>query len=411
MEERENKELTEAETEEGDSSGAFSFLLRSRRDNSVVTEIVANMTVLMFAAVIMIALVLGWTRELLEHEEYSRYGVFIQVTYIVIFGLTVAVFGWRLISRVIVKPIRVLVEATNKVAGGDLSCRVEDLDDNEIGDLAQAFNNMTSRLERNRLELESNLTQMKDMNESLARAQREVLSSEKLASIGRLAAGVAHEIGNPLAAITGYLEIISKREYLPEGDREMVERVQSEVFRINLIIRELLDYSRPQDESLAKVSLNEAIASTLTLMKAQKDFGRVEVTLELNDVPDLLSNGSSLQQLIMNLVLNSAQAMDNGGKLSISTSREERVGKDGVLLIISDTGPGIPEEIQDRIFDPFFTTKEPGKGTGLGLSICQRIVENMKGKIDLENKEQGGSLFRIWFPLDRRSSKDHPETT
>ena len=370
----------------------------ARAQSSIVSDVVLNMTILMLAAVVLIAIFVNWTYGYLSVEYATEYAPYIIIPYIIFFALTVAVYGWRLISRVIVTPLREILEATIRIAEGDLSHRISLDADNELGLLAGAFNKMSDRLEQNRWDLLSNLEEMKRLNEHLARTQRELLSTEKLASIGRLAAGVAHEIGNPLAAIAGYLEIISRRSYLEAKDREIVDRIQDEVKRIHEIIKELLDYSRPQDESLAKLDLIESIKSSLTLLSAQKGFERIELHTQLDSPALVRANRSSMAQLIMNLVMNAVQSMPGGGELRISTRPAEMDGKKGVELILEDTGAGIAPENLDRIFDPFFTTKQPGQGTGLGLSICLRIVENNSGKISVSSEPGKGTAFRVWLP-------------
>lgn len=364
---------------------------------SIGSEIILNMSILMIAAIVLIAIMINWMHSYLI-ADYITYARFLLIPYVIMFALTVAVFGWRLISKLILAPLRELLDATHQVADGDLSTRVHITENNEMGRLSAAFNEMTSRLEKNSWEVLHSLEQTRRLNQNLAQTQSELLSSEKLASVGRLAAGVAHEIGNPLSAIAGYMDILSRRDYLEGRDREMTERIQDEVKRISEIIKELLDYSRPQDKSVSSIGLNEYINSSLTLMSGQKGFDKIEVDLRLGEIPDFMANYSSVQQLIMNLVLNAVHVMPDGGKLTIATETAKLEGRDGVELTVTDTGPGIAAELLDKIFDPFFTTKDPGQGTGLGLSICMGIVENMKGKISVESNTGRGAIFKVWLP-------------
>ena len=365
---------------------------------SVVGEIVISMGILMLAAVLLITLMVNWTYTSLP-EEYLKYSAYILIPYILLFALTVSVFGWRLISRVIVRPLNALVEATRAVAEGDLSRRVPVLAENEMGLLTRSFNDMTERLSQGRAELEAQLNEVCRLNQDLAQTQRELLSSEKLASVGRLAAGIAHEIGNPLSAIAGYLDILARRQYLEAPDREMLGRVRDEVARIHEVIRELLDYSRPQNSVNEMLDLNEVVGGALSLLAmGQKNWGKIEVVTDAGPVPLVYGNRSAALQLVMNLGINACQAMPEGGRLTLTTDAAEREGRPGAALTVADTGPGIPPELQEKIFDPFFTTKEPGQGTGLGLSICLRIVENMKGKISVRSAPGEGASFLVWLP-------------
>lgn len=382
---------------EGELEEDGSMLDSGLNSLSIGSEIILNMSILMIAAIVLIAIMINWMHSYLI-ADYITYARFLLIPYVIMFALTVAVFGWRLISKLILAPLRELLDATHQVADGDLSTRVHITENNEMGRLSAAFNEMTSRLEKNSWEVLNSLEQTRRLNQNLAQTQSELLSSEKLASVGRLAAGVAHEIGNPLSAIAGYMDILSRRDYLEGRDREMTERIQDEVKRISEIIKELLDYSRPQDKSVSSIGLNEYINSSLTLMSGQKGFDKIEVDLRLGEIPDFMANYSSVQQLIMNLVLNAVHVMPDGGKLTIATETAKLEGRDGVELTVTDTGPGIAAELLDKIFDPFFTTKDPGQGTGLGLSICLGIVENMKGKISVESNTGRGAIFKVWLP-------------
>jgi len=388
----------ESSFKEGDHDRRL--LKKQEKAPSIASEIVISMSLLMVSAVILITIFVSWVN-LFPAEFVTRYSNYFLLPYILLFAATVAVFGWRLISRVVIRPLRELIEATDRVGRGDFDHKIEAGDSKEMVQLSRSFNLMTSKLARNRRQLEQHLEELKRVNQDLAQTRRELLSSEKLASVGRLAAGVAHEIGNPLASISGYLDLIGRRDYLKDNDREMLARVESEVTRIKNIIQELLVYSRPQDDSSAVCNLNNCVDSTVTLMRAQKGAEDVELRFKPGEPPPINANRSSLQQLVMNLVMNAIQAMPGGGKLVIETRAEERERIPGAVLSVADTGPGIPEEILDQIFDPFFTTKEPGQGTGLGLSICLRIVENLKGRIQVDSRPGRGTTFTVWLPAAR----------
>jgi len=368
---------------------------------NLLGEIVLSMSVLMFGAIVLITILVYFLQGYWPPEYVHRYAVIIIIPYILIFALTVGVFGWWVLKKQVLEPLHSLLEATEKVAGGDFEHRVDITRNREMKSLGLAFNNMTRRLAANHRELEDNVVELKRVNENLEKTQWELLATEKLASIGRLAAGVAHEIGNPLASINGYMQIMQRREYLETKDREILDRVQKEIHRMDDIINELLDYSRPQDQVFALTDLNEILDSSLTLLTAQKGFDKVDLSVDKGEIPLVDVNRNSVQQLIMNLVLNAVQAMEEGGKLNLETRKNKRDESEGVELVVSDTGPGIAEENLEKVFDPFFTTKEPGQGTGLGLSICLRIAENNHGKLSAENGPDKGAVFRLWLPASK----------
>jgi signal transduction histidine kinase len=354
--------------------------MNNKRFTGLLWEIVISLALLMVSALVLIGAVvlLMWQYQ----GEYQTFTPFILMLYILLFAIVISVFGYLVLNRVMLRPIRLLLEATEKVAAGDLDFRVDlsegrqAVSGNEITHLADAFNRMTERLKDNQTDLREHLQNLEKVNRDLKRTQDQLIFSEKLASIGHLAAGVAHEIGNPLSAILGYLEILERKPELNTEELDMLKRVKSEVNRIHHIIKDLLDYSRQQDETIEEVRLNAIIKDTMRLMEPQKTFKGIEVDLELDD---------SIPQ--------------GKGTLGLTTKiLKTDDGLEDIELSVSDTGTGIPEENQKKIFEPFFTTKEPGKGSGLGLSICQRIVESMSGKIEVMSGAGKGTVFIIRFP-------------
>ena len=262
-----------------------------------------------------------------------------------------------------------------------------------------------------------------------------------MASIGRFAAGVAHEVGNPLGAILGYTSILEKEETDREEAKDYLKRIEKEIERINRIVRELLDFARPSKFEIREVDVNRVVENTLSLLSYQKNFKNIETQLELQlDLPSIKGDESQLSQVFINIVLNAIDAMPGGGTLRIRTeeymienslqdtfpllgpprrksdpvesnySRLRKANPFSVVLTkfskgdrvvkarISDTGTGIKKEHIERIFDPFFTTKDPDKGTGLGLSISLRILESMGGEMRVESEVGKGSAFELYFP-------------
>jgi two-component system NtrC family sensor kinase len=360
---------------------------------------------------------------------------------IVLDAVVLIIFGSFLLSRVLVKPIKDLVRLTQNISHGDFGQRIEVTSKNEMGQLIGSFNRMIERLKENQESLENYLESLESANRQLKQAQEELIRTEKLASIGRFAAGVAHEVGNPLGAILGYTGILQKEGMDREESKDYLKRIEKEIDRISRIVRELLDFARPSKFEIKEVQINKIIESTLSLLSYQKSFKNVETQLNLqSDLPVIRGDESQLSQVFINIILNAVDAMPNGGSLGILTrthvvenldvDRFQRIyprrrksdpmesdysrmrkadpiaalfkqfseGDQLVKIQISDTGLGIRKEDLENIFDPFFTTKAPDKGTGLGLSISLRIVESLGGKIRVESEVGKGSTFEVYFP-------------
>jgi len=360
---------------------------------------------------------------------------------IVLDAIVLIIFGSLLLSRVLVKPIKDLVRLTQKISEGDFSQKIEETSRNEIGQLIGSFNRMIERLKENHESMENYLESLELANKKLKQAQEELIRTEKLASIGRFAAGVAHEVGNPLGAILGYTSILQKEGMDREESKDYLKRIEKEIDRINRIVRELLDFARPSKFEIKDVEIHLVIENTLSLLSYQKNFKNIESRLDLqSDLPKIKGDESQLSQVFMNIILNAVDAMPNGGILTIQTrthivealdeDRLQRVyprrrrgdpmesdysrkrkanpltalfkkfseGDQLVEIRISDTGIGIRKENLENIFDPFFTTKAPDKGTGLGLSISLRIVESLRGEIRVTSEVGKGTTFEVYFP-------------
>jgi len=233
--------------------------------------------------------------------------------------------------------------------------------------------------------------------DELSRTQAQLVHSEKLASLGVLAGGVAHEINNPLMVILGRTELMLMDEGLPEGINRNLETIRLETERIADIVQGLLTFSRKsRQEKMETLNLNEVLERTLMLNEHQLTIGNVRVKKELDPtLPPIQANAGQLQQVFMNLIINAHHAMPDGGQLAVRTGA---VPQNRVFIEIEDSGCGIREDDLNRIFDPFFTTKEEGKGTGLGLSVSRNIIENHGGLIGVESTVGVGTLFRIVLP-------------
>jgi len=231
-------------------------------------------------------------------------------------------------------------------------------------------------------------------NERLSRAQAELAAAERLATVGKLAAGVAHEVGNPLSGILGYLSLAQARA---KGDPQLgdfLQRIDAEVQRIDQIVRGLLDLGRSGRGAATDVSAAGVVENAVRLLGKGPDFEKVAVKLELPQDAVVRAESGALAQVVINLLLNAAQAMRGEGSILV---RAERAGGRWSLKV-EDTGPGISAEAQAHLFEPFFTTKQAGQGSGLGLAISRHLVESMGGALEAANREEGGARFTITLP-------------
>ncbi len=286
-------------------------------------------------------------------------------------GLTFGVAGW------ITRPVRELTGAVREVERGRSDVRLDVRGGDELGELAAAFNRMLGELRRVR-ELEAELGRQ-----------------GKLASLGVLASGVAHEINNPLGVILGYASHMERKLPPEDPNRRFVEEIRRESLRCRRIVQDLLQYVRVPRPARQAVDLHALLDEILDFAAHHIELGRVEVVRRWSpDVPPLRLDPDQMRQVALNLVLNAGAAMGGEGTLTVSTA----VGEGDVEIRFEDTGPGIPEEIRDRIFEPFFTTKP--RGTGLGLPITRQIVERHGGAIRIENREEGGARVVVRLPLD-----------
>jgi len=343
----------------------------------------------------------------------------ILIGFIIATTLIMLIFGAFLLSKTVIKPLEQLMTATRDFAEGDWDKRVEVEGEKEIAQLANAFNEMAERIQNNRVQLEENVKALRQINRDLERTRAELIYSEKLAGVGMLAQGVAHEIGNPLSSVLGYLELMERTPQLSEKVRDYIERSERELARVNVIIRELLDYSRPTKPARKPVEVDEVVSALLTLVTGQKRFRGIKFNRKVEpNLPNVMADRNQLLQVMVNLAFNAADVMPEEGVLEIGaalgkwaepTEAIYAVGNishdippdtSAVKLWIRDTGAGISPGNITKIFDPFFTTKEPGQGTGLGLAICVRIIEGFGAKLTVQSTLGEGSTFTIVFPLE-----------
>ncbi len=282
----------------------------------------------------------------------------------------------------IVRPVVRLSQAAAAIAEGDLNKRVEEDGPDEIGELAVAFNTMTTSLQQSQSELRE--------------TQGQLVQSAKLASLGTLSAGVAHELNQPLAIIRGIAQQIIADESLPEEIRADLEIIEGQTGRMVKIIRHLRTFCRMGTTDFTLVDVNEVVRNCFILVGAQLKAHNVEVDLQLADnLPSVLGDANELEQVFLNLITNARDALE--GKPDALITILSKVEDDRVIVEFRDNGPGIPDDVRPHIFDPFFTTKEAGKGTGLGLSISHSILKRHQGGIEFRN--DGGAVFTITLPI------------
>lgn len=295
--------------------------------------------------------------------------------------IIISVFLWYFFQRLITRPVQRMVAATNAVAAGNLSYKLEVKRNDELGHLGKSFNEMTR---------------------NLAEAQTQLYHSDKLASIGRLAAGVAHEINNPLTGVLTYSSFLLKRCKDDPEVKSDLEIIVRETKRCREIVKDLLEFARPISGDRKSVKINEVIERALNIVANQLNFKHIVVQKMLNDsLPEVRIDVGQIQQVFINLLVNAADAMgDEGGGISLFTSAVHLNGKKYVQIEVSDSGCGIPKENLSKIFEPFFSTKDQ-TGTGLGLSVVWSIIDKHQGTITVDSEIGKGTTFTIQLPVSQ----------
>lgn len=324
-----------------------------------------------------------------------RSGLGFVLGYTLFSGLVIGIFGYILFRRRLIAPIRSLRTATRRIAEGELGYQVRIDASRELLELCDSLNAMSRSLDSYRARTAEQLRNLEAANAELRQVQDELIRSEKLASVGRISAGIAHEVGNPLAAVLGYFELLGQGTEMPEMERDLLARAQRELERIHRIIRELLDYARPGHGEPCPTALGPVLTEAVKVVAPMPAMRGVQVTVALAEgLAPVMAEADKLHQVFVNLLINAADAIGGTGAVSF-TLREQ-----GELLVLEcrDSGPGFRTDDLPKVFEPFYTTKEPGRGTGLGLATCQRIVERYGGWIRASNHPEGGALITIGLP-------------
>ena len=295
-------------------------------------------------------------------------------------GIIIGIISAIILAQRITNPIKKLVEGTIKISRGDFTHKIKISTADEIADLAEKFNEMTSKLLKSKREVEE--------------ANKKLIQAEKLASIGRISTGIAHEIRNPLTSVKLNIQKVLSSPNIKEDEKEHLEIAQEGINQIDKIVKDILDFARVTrlnlDEFFLPNIIDESIKLVLNELKGK------EITIEKKfepDLPTVVVDADKLRQVFINLLVNSIEAIDNKGKIRITASSKD---KEFIKIRISDNGCGIPSEILPEIFEPFFTTKS--SGTGLGLANAKKIIEQHNGTIDVISKKGKGTTFEIIIP-------------
>jgi C4-dicarboxylate-specific signal transduction histidine kinase len=334
-------------------------------------------------------------------EQGTRRVARLLLFYLLLTGMCVALFSYVLLTYLIVRPLSRLTASAEQFGQGALEHHVDERGSAEAVRLARTFNHMAVLLRAEREALTQRLQELERTTRELQRTQRQLIHGEKLASVGRLAAGVAHEIGNPLTAISGLIELLRGGDLSPSEQAEFLRRIAAETDRIHGIIRELLDFARhdgPRTELEQRCELRLAIDDAVNLVRPQKDSREVQISVNVQpSLGEVTGSRARLTQVVLNLLLNAVDALAGRGQIAISAGALAEAGV--AVLRVSDDGPGIAPEIAQHLFEPFSTTKPAGKGTGLGLAVTHTIVESLGGSISAGNGDKAGAWFEVRLPL------------
>lgn len=323
--------------------------------------------------------------------------------YVALTGGAILVLMYVALTVLIVRPVDALTRASDRVARGHLDVVVPEEGAFEVAELAASFNSMATQLKADRRALEDKVRELTETAQNLASAQGHLVRSEQLASVGRLSAGLAHEIGNPLAAILGLLELLRGGDLDARETEEFLARIEAETQRIHRIIRDLLDFARTgkdEEEGPQRADPKKAVEDAVALLRPGKGLRGARIETSLARVPDVRASEARLVQLALNLLMNAVDAVNGKGLVDVVLVQEG----DHVVLTVTDDGPGIAPEVRAHLFEPFVTTKPAGQGTGLGLAVCHTIVERSAGTITVGPGKDGGARFEVRLPVAEAES-------
>ncbi len=343
------------------------------------------------------------------------------VTYTGCALLLIALLSWFFVWRVVGRPVKALELGTEQLAAGDLGYQIDVRSNDEIGQLASSFNAMSLQLQSEHRENLAWTRTLEDRVEEktrdLKRAHEHALHTEKMASIGKMAAVLAHEINNPLSGILTYARLL--RKWIDHDDAgksrrgeicDSLDLIASESRRCGDLVRNLLTFSRSTPMNLQPANLNQVLDRGLRLVQHQAELAGVHIQLQFDsDLPLALCDSAQIEQVLLALMMNAIDAMPQGGNLWLTTSAERMEHR--LRIVVRDDGSGIPADILPRIFEPFLTTKETGRGVGLGLAISHSILERHNGTIEVQSEAGKGTTFTVTLPLSGDTKPSMPSST
>ncbi|PIP38415.1 MAG: hypothetical protein COX19_12855 [Desulfobacterales bacterium CG23_combo_of_CG06-09_8_20_14_all_51_8] len=351
--------------------------------------------------------------ELDDIYKALRHSQKIILFYVLANFIILLLFGVYRLSRLMIRPIHRFIKMTDEFREKDRLYFTHGKNYREFNQLSKALNHMLDLIETDKQNLRHSLDELEKANRELKNAQDEMVKAEKLASVGRLSAGIAHEIGNPLSIVLGYLDLLNARPSLKKDDdaHDYLNRMQYEINRIHSIIRQLLDFSRSSSEDCRVISIHDLVRDVVTMMSDQPLIKNIAFDIRLSDISDTVAiDKDQMRQVLINLIINAADSIHASeqkmtGEIQVAS---EFIPEDAssalnhhatFLLKVMDNGSGIAEEDINCIFDPFFTTKLPGKGTGLGLTVSYMIIEQAGGRMMVESKINQGTSILIYLPI------------
>jgi len=325
--------------------------------------------------------------------------------YLILTQSTLFFLGFLLFHRTIIGPVGEIARLAGKTSGiADFPDRSEPMTwKGDIQQISSSLKGMLLKIMDDREKMKELIERLQATNRDLEAAQQGLVRSEKLAGVGRLAAGLAHEVGNPLQIVMGYVELLKRQ---PDSDsfNEILPRMDQELRRIHDILHRLLEFARPIRKDIMTCDANTLLTDCVAAIRVREGFRNIEFEYQLDpELQPLETEPDKIRQILVNLIFNAADAMaDLPGKITLRTRKTE----EGVEIEVEDNGAGIPEEHLEKVFDPFFTTKEPGKGTGLGLAVCLGLAESLGGSIQIRSTERQGTVVTMRLPQNAVVDRD-----